>query len=123
MFIDTPRFIQYTMPNGVKRYYDATIEFVPMDECGLYSYEYRAIRLFDINEIEKFNKMAEAEIGTDGMTSTLDFNEYDKRDTVDWRRIAPFLTDDGDYVSSIAHACSYFDCTVSELPLWLQQTE
>lgn len=120
-FIDTHRFIQCTLPNGVNRYYDATIEFVSIHPMlGLYSFEYKAIRIIDVSEVERYNTLVDKDkiIHYGCMMSTLDYNEYDKRDVFDYRRVAPYITDDGVFVSGSTHACNMFGYTMTELKAW-----
>ena len=114
---DTHRFVQYTLPNGVKRYYDPTVEFVPPSRfLGLYSFEYKAVRVFNISEIERFNSTVSHDsfLKYDCMPSTLSYSQYVTSEYLDSRSIMPYINDNGEYVyfSTIIH--NTFGCSVRQ---------
>ena len=117
---DTHRFIQYTYPDGRTRYYDPTIELIPVPDnkigCSICSFTYTAIRVFAISEIERFSSITYNEVlelyqkyGIDLVLnyseneqlfgSTLDNNVY--RIYNRGRYIFPRIDDNGCFVSSI----------------------
>ncbi len=124
---DTHRFIQYTNPEGKTRYYDPTIELIPKPQnricCSIWSFDYTAVRVFEIGEIERFSYMAQSDaillmgkyhieidydIPNDNgllLISTLDNNvfRFPQRDIY----ISPRIDDNGCFVSAITEYEKY----------------
>ena len=106
---DTHRFIQYINPDGRTRYYDPTLEVIP-STSQTWCWEYRALRIIELSEIERFADMSYEDssafhsffnlpFGEDefGYGSTLDNNKYrtsDKKSIF----LHPFINDRGEFI-------------------------
>lgn len=108
-FTSTHRFIQYINEEGLTRYYDPTMEIIP-NMSQTWRWEYRALRVFGLHEIERFEVLAtiDAEeykrmedIPQDedicGIGSTLDRNKYDEG-----LHLLPFISDGGEFIGRVA---------------------
>lgn len=107
--VDTHRFIQYITPEGITRYYDPTVEFLP-HMFGTWAWTYTAIRAFDLETIDKYDVIRNNDVssfwknnrkrqpeGFDvpvGHGTTLDNTKYRG-----YINILPYIDDSGEYVS------------------------
>ena len=109
-FTSTHRFIQYTNPDGLTRYYDPTMEIIPT-MSQTWRWEYRALRVIELHEIERFGVLANmdaekyrqmSDIPQEqdfcGIGSTLNRNIYDSERSL---YLLPFINDMGEFVGRI----------------------